>query len=58
MQLDDIDKKILNKLQENGKITNLQLSNEVGLSLAPTLERVKKLEKNDVIEGYHAKINH
>ena len=58
MQLDDIDKKILNKLQENGKITNLQLSNEVGLSPAPTLERVKKLEKNDVIEGYHAKINH
>ena len=58
MQLDDIDKKILNKLQENGKITNLQLSNEVGLSPAPTLERVKKLEKNDVIEGYHAKVNH
>lgn len=58
MQLDKIDKKILNKLQENGKITNIQLSNEVGLSAAPTLERVKKLEKNGVIEGYHAKVNH
>lgn len=57
-QLDEIDKKILKKLQENGKITNIQLSNEVGLSPAPTLERVKKLEKNEIIEGYHAKVNH
>lgn len=58
MQLDEIDKKILTKLQEQGKITNIQLSNEVGLSPAPTLERVKKLEKNGIIEGYHAKVNH
>jgi len=54
MKLDEIDLKILKKLQENGKITNLQLSKEIGLSPAPTLERVKKLESNGVIESYHA----
>lgn len=56
-KFDPIDRKILNLLQENGKITNAQLSIEVGLSPAPTLERVKKLEKNGVIESYHANLN-
>jgi DNA-binding Lrp family transcriptional regulator len=54
---DSIDRRILTILQENGKITNAQLSIDVGLSPAPTLERVKKLEKNGVIESYHAKLN-
>lgn len=57
MKLNDIDFKILKRLQENGKITNLQLSKDIGLSPAPTLERVKKLEKNGFIEGYHALVN-
>lgn len=57
MKLDSIDLKILKKLQENGKITNLQLSKEIGLSPAPTLERVKKLENNGFIESYHALVN-
>lgn len=57
VKLDVIDLKILRILQEKGRITNLQLSNEIGLSPAPTLERVKKLEANGVIEGYHAQIN-
>jgi DNA-binding Lrp family transcriptional regulator len=56
-KFDPIDKKILSILQENGKMTNAQLSVEVGLSPAPTLERVKKLEKNGVIESYHAQLN-
>jgi len=56
-KFDSIDRKILCILQENGKITNSQLSLDVGLSPAPTLERVKKLEKNGVIESYHAKLN-
>jgi Lrp/AsnC family leucine-responsive transcriptional regulator len=56
-KFDAIDKKILSILQENGKITNAQLSVEVGLSPAPTLERVKKLEKNGIIESYHAQLN-
>ena len=57
MKLDSIDKKILNILQKNAKITNSKLSNEIGLSPAPTLERVRKLESNGIISGYHAKLN-
>ena len=57
-QLDSIDKKILRILQKNGRITNLQLSKEIDLSPAPTLERVRKLEKAEYIDGYEARINH
>ncbi len=57
IKLDPIDKKILAILQQNGKITNAQLSKEVGLSPAPTLERVKKLETKGVINSYHAKLD-
>jgi DNA-binding Lrp family transcriptional regulator len=57
MKLDEIDFKILNILQANGRITNVQLSNEIGLSPAPTLERVKKLEHAGFIESYHALLN-
>ncbi len=57
MTLDKIDKKILQLLQNNGRITNLQLSNEIGLSPAPTLERVRKLELNGFIKGYKAIIS-
>jgi Lrp/AsnC family leucine-responsive transcriptional regulator len=56
-KLDEIDYKILYLLQQDGRITNLELSNRVGLSPAPTLERVKKLEKARIIEGYHARLN-
>ncbi len=57
IKLDVIDLKILRLLQEKGRITNLQLSQEIGLSPAPTLERVKKLESSGIIEGYHAQVN-
>ena len=56
-KLDKIDLKILKILQDNSKITNLDLSKRIGLSPAPTLERVKKLETNDVIQSYHAQVN-
>jgi Lrp/AsnC family transcriptional regulator, leucine-responsive regulatory protein len=56
-KLDKIDLKILKILQENSKITNLDLSKKIGLSPAPTLERVKKLEQSDIIESYHAQVN-
>lgn len=56
-KLDKIDYKILQILQESSKITNLDLSKRIGLSPAPTLERVKKLEQIGVIESYHAAIN-
>lgn len=56
-KLDRTDLKILRILQENSKITNLDLSKKIGLSPAPTLERVKKLENNRVILSYHAQVN-
>ena len=55
--MDKIDLKILKILQENAKITNLQLSGEIGLSPAPTLERVKKLETAKLIQGYYTQVN-
>src|SRR3954470_3413669 len=55
--LDKIDLKILKILQENAKITNLQLSAEIGLSPAPTLERVKKLENAKLIKGYYTQLD-
>ena len=57
LKLDKIDRKILEILQKNAKITNAQLSKEIGLSPAPTLERVKKLESQGVITSYHAKLS-
>ena len=56
-KLDRTDLKILKILQENCKTTNLDLSKKIGLSPAPTLERVKKLEQSGYIESYHAQIN-
>jgi Lrp/AsnC family leucine-responsive transcriptional regulator len=57
MKLDSIDFRILKILQEDGRITNAQLASEIGLSPAPTLERVRKLESNGIIESYHALVN-
>lgn len=54
MALDRIDKKILRELQNNGRISNVELSQRVGLSATPCLERVKRLEKQGVIKGYTA----
>jgi Lrp/AsnC family leucine-responsive transcriptional regulator len=57
MKVDKIDLKILKELQENSKITNIELSKKIGLSPAPTLGRVQRLEKSGMIESYHAKVN-
>ena len=56
-KLDRIDLKILQILQDNSKITNLDLSKKIGLSPAPTLERVKKLESSGIIKSYHAHVS-
>lgn len=56
-KLDKTDLKIIKILQENCKITNLDLSKQIGLSPAPTLERVKKLENSGYISSYHATID-
>jgi len=52
--LDEIDKKILMLLQENSRITNKELSEQLGLSTTPIFERVKKLEKSGMITKYVA----
>ncbi len=56
MKLDKIDRHILEIIQTDGRITNAALAKKVGLSPAPTLERIKKLERTGVITGYYAKL--
>ncbi len=56
-KLDRIDKKILNSLQQNGRITNQQLAQEVNLSNAPCWRRLRKLEESGVIDRYVAILN-
>jgi len=56
-KLDQTDKKILDILQKDARITNTSLAKEIGLSAGPTLERVKKLEKSGLILRYSAEIN-
>lgn len=57
MKLDDIDVKILQQLQKDCKITNKQLSVELNLSVTAIYERIKRLERNKVINSYVALIN-
>lgn len=54
MKLDETDKKILNILQSDARITNVQLASEIGISPPAMLERVKRLETNGVIRQYVA----
>ena len=56
-KLDDIDRRILRTLQENGRIQNIELAEKVGLSPSPCLRRVKLLEEAGVIERYVALLN-
>lgn len=56
-KFDRIDKNILNELQRNGRLSNVELSKRVGLSPTPCLERVKRLEHENVITGYSANLN-
>jgi DNA-binding Lrp family transcriptional regulator len=55
--LDTIDMKILRELQDEGRITNVELSERVGISAPPCLRRVRKLEEAGVIRRYRAIIN-
>lgn len=56
-KLDRIDKNILFELQKNGRLSNIDLSKQVGLSPTPCLERVKRLEADNYITGYVATLN-
>ena len=55
-KLDRIDRNILLILQNEGRISYTELADRVGLSTTPCMERVKRLERDGVITGYHARI--
>lgn len=55
--LDRIDRKILRELQENGRISYVDLGSMVGLSTSPCIERVRRLEREGFIQSYAAKID-
>lgn len=55
--LDSIDHQIIALLQSNGKMNNKEVASKIGLSVTPTFERIKRLERIGVIQGYTALIN-
>ena len=55
--MDEIDRNILRYLQENGRMSNLELARAIGLSPTPTLRRVRALERSGAIRGYRAIID-
>ncbi len=57
VKLDRIDLRILRDLQDNGRITNVELARRAGISPPPCLRRVRALEETGCIRGYHADID-
>jgi len=55
--LDSIDRRLLAELQREGRITNVELAQRVGLTAPPCLRRVRALEEDGVIRGYHAELD-
>lgn len=56
-KLDKIDRRILKDLQRDGRITNVELAQNAGISAPPCLRRVRALEDSGYIKSYHAKID-
>jgi len=56
-KLDPIDRKILAELQADGRMTNVELASRVGISAPPCLRRVRTLEEQGYIQGYHAAVD-
>jgi DNA-binding Lrp family transcriptional regulator len=56
-KLDEIDRMILAELQADGRMTNVELAKRVGISAPPCLRRVRTLEEQGFIRGYHADVN-
>ncbi len=57
VKLDDIDCRILENLQNDGRITNVDLAEKVGITAPPCLRRVRALEEAGYIRGYHADLD-
>ncbi len=55
--LDKIDRRLLAELQAEGRVTNVDLARRVGLTAPPCLRRVRSLEEDGVIRGYHADLD-
>ena len=55
--LDETDRMIVAELQENARISNVELAKRVNLSPTPCYERVRKLERTGVVLGYHARVD-
>lgn len=55
--IDEIDRQLLAQLQDEGRITNVELAQQVGLTAPPCLRRVRALEEAGIIQGYHAELN-
>lgn len=55
--LDRLDCKILNRLQKDGRVSITELAEHIGLSASACAERVRRLERERVITGYHARVN-
>ena len=56
-ELDEIDRRILAELQQDGRMTNVDLARRVGISAPPCLRRLRRLEETGMIRGYHADTN-
>ena len=56
-ELDRIDRKILDILQRQGRISMTDLAEQIGLSTSPCSERVRRMERDKVITGYHARVD-
>jgi len=57
IKLDMVDRQILHDLQNDGRMTNVELAKRAGISAPPCLRRVRALEDADIIKGYHADID-
>jgi Lrp/AsnC family leucine-responsive transcriptional regulator len=57
MQLDRYDRQILRLLQENGRLSNQELADRIGLSPSPCLRRVRALEEAGILTGYRAMVD-
>ena len=55
--IDQIDRQLLAELQNDGRITNVELARRVGLTAPPCLRRVRALEEEGIIKGYHAELD-
>ena len=55
--MDDIDVKILEELKKNGRATASDISKAISLSVPATAERIRKMERSGIIEGYLVKVN-